>query len=153
LLLRPMIAFGWVRFRGLGKQTLDHRLGCPDIRFLGKHRTHGGHAFLVSLFSPSESDFAFPTGGLDHRHALAIDRSDQERAAVRGEPKATLPVEALKIYAGVGDDLLSKSTLASATICSAVRFERFTPRASASSSIASSKGPLTAALTRRRWIS
>src|SRR2546429_8494014 len=48
---------------------------------------------------------------------------------------------------------LSKSTLASATICSAVRFERFTPRASASSSIASSKGPLTAALTRRRWIS
>src|SRR5207247_1457947 len=64
LLLRPVIAFGWVRFRGLGKQTLDHRLGCPDIRFLGKHRTHGGHAFLVSLFSPSESDFAFPPADL-----------------------------------------------------------------------------------------
>src|SRR2546429_3078979 len=46
---------------------------------------------------------------LDHRHALAIDRSDQERAAVRGEPKATLPVEAVKIYAGVGDDLLCRA--------------------------------------------
>src|SRR2546429_670252 len=109
LRLRQVIAFGWVRFRGLGKQPLDHRLGCPDIRFLGKHRTHGGHAFLVSLFSPSESNFAFPTGGLDHRHALAIDRSDQEWAAVRGEPKTTLPVEAVKIYAGVGDDLLCRA--------------------------------------------
>src|SRR2546429_4529281 len=56
LLLRPVIAFGWVRFRGLGKQTLKKNLGCPDIRFLGKHRTHGGHAFLVSLFSPRSEE-------------------------------------------------------------------------------------------------
>src|SRR5256886_14421256 len=35
--------------------------------------------------------------------------SDLERAAVRGEPKATLPVEAVKIYAGVGDDLLCRA--------------------------------------------
>src|SRR5207302_4925072 len=76
LLLGSVIVFGGVRLKGLGKQTLDHRLGCPDVGFLGKHGSHGGHAFFVSLFSPSEPHLAFPRGGLDHRHALAIDGSD-----------------------------------------------------------------------------
>ena len=61
------------------------------------------------LFSPSKPDFAFPTRGLDHRHALAINGSDQERPAGRGETEATPPVEALKINAGIGDDLFRRA--------------------------------------------
>jgi len=123
------------------EEALDDVLGRAGAWLHREHGGDGGHALLVGLLPLAPAHRAKGRLGLHHRDALAVDRPDDDGPGRLGGRDLSLRVELVEVLGRVAHDVLGAS-LGDGDAGGLLDL-----------STASSKGPCTAALTRRRWTS